>query len=558
MKKKQQQVSDKKLKVIPIGGLDHIGRNMTLFEYEGSIIIVDCGIMFPTAEMPGIDFIIPDFSYIRENISKVKALVVTHGHEDHIGGISYLLQEFDIPVYATKLTLGLIHNRLKERPPKSKVVTTEVAAGQTSVIGPFSIEYIQVSHSIVDGVALAITTPVGVVIHTGDFKIDHTPVDGRPTNLSKFAEYGEKGVLLLLSDSTNAGRPGYSKSEISLNEPLQNMFADAKGRLIVATFSTNINRIQQVLNAAQKYNRKVVVSGRAMLNNIEIAKKLGYLKFKDDLLVNVSELKVLQDKKIIVLCTGTQGEPMSALTRISKGTHHTFVGCAGDRFVITASVIPGNERPVGQVVNSLMKMGADVNYEETSEIHVSGHANQEELKVMISLVKPQFFMPIHGEHKHLRAHADLAASLNIKTSNIIVAENGCVLELTPYSFSQVDKLNIKTIYIDGQNIDDIDNSIIKDRVRMTNNGVLIMIVNISQGFLLTEPVIISRGFADGRDEKLLNYLRKEISGTVSRIMPNKPSHNEVKAAIKKNIKRNVFKYNRDDDRPVVEIIINEV
>jgi ribonuclease J len=422
---------------------------MTLFEYKNEIIIIDCGIMFPNEETPGIDFIIPDFSYIVQNKKKVKAILITHGHEDHIGAIPYLLKAVNAPIYGTKLTLGLIQNRLEEQPPATKPQLIEVQPRETKKLGVFSVEFIHVNHSIIGGIALAIQTDIGTIIHTGDFKIDFSPVDGEVLDIYKFAEYGEKGVLLLMSDSTNSTRHGFSKSESILVDKLTNIFSSANGRIIIATFASNIHRIQQVLDIAQRFNRKVAISGMSLLKNIEISKTLGYLNIKDDLIINIDHANSLPEKKLVVIGTGTQGEPMSALFRMATGSHRHFKAQKGDTIIITASIIPGNERLVTNIINSLMSLGANVYYDQNEDIHVSGHASSKELKLMIAMTKPKFFMPIHGEYRHLKAHAEIAETLKIKSARIKIASCGDVLELTQNSFKCTDSLPLSQIYVDG-------------------------------------------------------------------------------------------------------------
>jgi len=483
---------EESIKVIPIGGLGAIGRNMTLFEYKDEIIIVDCGIMFPDDEQPGIDFIIPDFSYVIKNKHKIKAIVITHGHEDHIGAVPFLLKEITAPIYATKLTIGLIQSRLIERQPKEPAVFHEVKPRDEVEIGKFKLGFIKVNHSIADGVAIAIQTEIGTIIHTGDFKIDFSPVDGEATDISRFAEYGEKGVLLLLSDSTNAERAGHTKTESLLINKLDSIFSGARGRVIVASFASNIHRIQQVLDVAQKYNRKVLISGLTMQKNIEIATSLGYLNYKEGLIVEKEEAKTLPYKKQIIIGTGTQGEPMSALSRMANGTHKMFTAEKGDTIIITASVIPGNEKMIRNVVNALMKLGAEVFHEQENDIHVSGHASEEELKLMLSVTKPKFFMPIHGEYKHMVAHAKIAEMLNIKSSKIIIAENGDILELNNKEFKRKSKIPITDIYVDGKDIGDVGSSVIKDRHIMSNEGVIFITIITSDGMLLHQPYKVSR------------------------------------------------------------------
>ncbi len=545
---------ESKMRIIPLGGLEGIGKNITLFEYEEEIIIVDCGIMFPTEEMPGIDYIIPDFSYIKKHRSKVKAILVTHGHEDHIGAISYLLNEISAPIYATRLTIGLIQSRLAELPPKKEPEFIEIQPRDRKQIGNFMVEFIKVNHSIIGGVGLAIKTDLGTVIHTGDFKIDFSPVDGDVTDIYRFADYGEKGVLLLMSDSTNAERKGFTKSESVLVDKLKEIFTRANGRIIVATFASNIHRIQQVMDVAQRYNRKVVISGMSMQKNVEIAHSLGFLKFRDDLIVDVAKVNSFPAKRLVVVGTGSQGEPMSALYRMAYGTHRHFAAQKGDTVVITASVIPGNERMVSKVVNSLMKMGADVYYDQDDEIHVSGHGSSKELKLMLSVTKPRFFMPIHGEYRHLKAHADIAESLNIKPTNILIAQNGDVLELTARSFKKIDKLEISHIYVDGKEIGDIESSVIKDRHVMSSDGILFVALVIAKGMLMRSPEVLSRGFVGNKEEKVLNLIKKEVNDRSKKLLSERKKHTEIIATLNKFIKNYVFKLTRRNPLIVVEIL----
>jgi ribonuclease J len=565
MKKRKPQRKDnrhpgnekeKKISIIPLGGLDAIGRNMTLFEYEDSIIIVDCGIMFPTSEMPGVDYIIPDFDYVVKNKHKIKGIVITHGHEDHIGAISFLLQKISAPIYGTRLTLGLIRSRLEERPPINKPEYIEIAPRETFQTGPFRIEFIRVNHSIVDSVALAIKTPVGTIIHTGDFKIDFSPVDAKVTDIYRLSEYGEQGVLLLLSDSTNAERPGYTGSETVLNDALAETFATAKGRVIVATFASNINRIQQVLDAASRYNRKVVVSGRSMQKNIEIARTLGYLSFKDNLIIELNEVKTVQDKRLVVLCTGTQGEPMSALSRMAAGTHKHFVCGPNDRVVITASVIPGNERLVSNVINALFKLGSDVFYEHDRDLHVSGHASQEELKLMLTMTKPKFFMPVHGEFKHLKAHANLAEGVGIRTQHIVLAQNGDVLSLSRNEFRKTGTVAVRNVFVDGTHIGDLDSDIIKERQIISTEGLLVITIVLGEGMLLVEPEILMKGFAADENDKIHQMIRREIDHKLDKSLRSGVNVQDLAFTIKKNLKSAIYRMSMRE--PAVEVQILEI
>jgi ribonuclease J len=516
---------------------------------------VDCGIMFPTEEMPGIDYIIPDFGYIRKNKSKVRAILVTHGHEDHIGAIPYLLQEVSAPVYATKLTIGLIQSRLEEIPPKNEPEFIEISPRDRKQIGRFGVEFIKVNHSIIGGVGLAITTEVGTVIHTGDFKIDFSPVDGDVTDIFRFADYGEKGVLLLMSDSTNAEREGFTKSESVLVDKLADIFSSANGRIIVATFASNIHRIQQVMDVAQRYNRKVVISGLTMQKNVEIANSLGYLNYRSDLILDVSKAGSLPNKKLVIIGTGSQGEPMSALYRMAYGTHRSFIAEKGDTVVITASVIPGNERMVTNVVNSLMKMGAEVYYDQDDDIHVSGHGSSKELKLMIAVTKPKFFMPIHGEFRHLKAHAEIAESLNIKPSRIILADNGDILELTAKSFKKIDSIELSQIYVDGKDIGDIESSVIKDRHMMSSDGIIVITIVVAEGMLMRQPDIVSRGFLGNKEEKVLDLIRKDINDRVKKMLKEKhTSNDDIVMSLQKGLKNYIFKLSRRNPLIVIEIL----
>ena len=548
-------MKEKKIRIIPIGGLHAIGGNMMAIEYDNEIIIIDCGITFPNGETPGIDFMIPDFGFILENKNKVKGIIITHGHEDHIGAIPFLLQKINVPVYATKLTLGLVTSRLAERPVNATTFI-EIEPRDVIHIGSFVIEFLRVNHSIIDGVGLAIKTPVGTIIHTGDYKIDYTPVDGNVADLHRFAEYGQQGVLLLISDSTNATKPGYTPSEIILKKKLLEIFAKSKGRIFVASFASNIHRIQQVLEASQKYNRKVVISGTTMQKNIEIATELGYLKYKKDLIVDAKDIGKYTHKKLVVLCTGSQGEPMSALSRMATGTHKHFRIGAGDTVVITASVIPGNERMVYSVINSLMQMGADVYYEQDEEIHVSGHGSQEELKLMITLTQPKYFLPVHGEYRHLKAHATLAESLNIKPQNIIVARNGDILELTQNRFEKKGNIPLSTVYVDGNYIGDITDDIIAERKTLASDGVIVISIVIGDGLLLYPPVITAKGFIGIKNDKFIQVLQKELSNTIEKQLLQDASSEHLSVAVKKLAKMIAHRFT--NNTPLIETIIQEI
>ena len=548
-------MKEKKIRIIPIGGLHAIGGNMLVIEYDNEMLIIDCGISFPNGETPGIDFMIPDFTYILENKHKVKGIIITHGHEDHIGAIPFFLQKINVPVYATKLTLGLVASRLAER-PVSQHTFIEIEPRDTIHIGPFIIEFLLVNHSIIDGVGLAIKTPLGIIIHTGDFKIDYSPVDGKVADLHRFAEYGQQDVLLLISDSTNATKPGYTPSEIILKKKLLEIFARSKGRIFVASFASNIHRIQQVLEASQKYNRKVVISGTTMQKNVEIATELGYLQYKKDLIIDAKDTGKYTHKKLVVLCTGSQGEPMSALHRMANGTHKHFRISAGDTVVITASVIPGNERMVYNVINSLMQLGALVYYEQDEDIHVSGHASQEELKLMITLTQPKYFLPVHGEYRHLKAHAALAESLNIKPKDIIVAENGDIIELTDKSFEKRGSIPLSTVYVDGNYIGDITDEVIAERKTLSSDGVIVISIVIGDGLLLYPPAIIAKGFIGLKNDKFLQVLQKELSATIEKHLAQNASSENLSVAVKKLVKMIAHRFT--NNTPLVETIIQEI
>jgi len=552
MKKKEQD----KVRILSLGGLGAVGGNMMVMEYRDEMMIIDCGIMFPSDDMPGVDLIIPDFSYVIKNRKKLKAIVVTHGHEDHIGAIPFLLQEINAPIYATKLTIGLIQSRLAERKPREEPVFIEIVPRDLVHIGSMAVEFIRVNHSIIDGVGLAIKTPVGIIIHSGDFKIDHSPVDGMVADLHRFGDYGQQGVQLLLSDSTNAERKGYTRSESVLRDKLVEIFSGCKGRIIVATFASNIHRIQQVLDAASRYNRKVVVTGMTMLKNIEIATQLGYLNYKEGLIIDTREMGKYTNKRMVVICTGTQGEPMSALSRMAGGTHKYFRIGAGDTVVITASVIPGNERMVNKIINSLLKMKADVHYEQDEDIHVSGHGSQEELKLLMSLTRPKYFMPIHGEYKHLRAHAKLAESLGIKSSHIVIGQTGDVVELTRKKFEKSDTLNLPMVYIDGSLQGDVTQDLIEERKTLSSDGVVIVTSAVSEGMMMSRPEVFTRGFVGQKGEKVIHLIQRDAEQQMNRMLADGASLKQVQAGLKKTVKNTIHKHTRRN--PVVEVTIVEI
>ncbi len=549
-----QEIKEK-MKVIPIGGLGAIGNHMMLFEYKDEILIVDAGIMFPDETTPGIDFLIPDFSYLRKNKNKVKGIIITHGHEDHIGAVPFLLQEVNVPIYATKITLGFIKSRLEERPPKEEPVFVEVSEREQYQIEGFLVEFIRVNHSIVDGVGLAIKTDIGTIIHTGDFKIDYSPLDGHVIDLARFAEYGENEVLLLMADSTNAVVEGYSRSESSLQKGLFDIFSSSNGRIVVASFASNIHRIQHVMDAAHRYNRKVTLSGITIQKNYEIAKELGYITARDGLVVDIKKAVNLPDKKQVVICTGSQGEPMSALSRMANGTHkHIRIG-KKDTVIIAASIIPGKDRTVNNVVNSLLRQGADVYYDQDN-IHASGHASAEELKLMISIVKPRFFMPVHGEYRHLKANADIAASLKIKSSRIVVAENGDILELSKRNFRKNGSIPLKSVFVDGNETGDIESNVIKERQIMSVDGVLFVNIAISDKLIMGAPSISFVGFAGSKNEKINDLIALSVEDIVSKLLLERKSEKEIIIELRKKLKNIVYKTTRRN--PIVEVSIMEI
>ncbi|HRS62821.1 MAG TPA: ribonuclease J [Spirochaetota bacterium] len=550
----KENYKDSTVKIIPLGGLGAIGKNIMLLEQGDDIIIIDCGIMFPRDEMPGIDYIIPDLSYVRRNKSKVKGIILTHGHEDHIGAISFLLQEVQAPIYATKLTIGLVRSRLEERPLRYEPRFVEVKPRQIEEIGPFTVEFIRVNHSIIGSVGLAIQTVAGTIIHSGDFKIDFSSVDGEVTDIYRFAHYGEQGVLLLMSDSTNSEKPGFTKSEAILMGRLFEIFSESKGRVIVASFASNIQRIQQVLDTAYKFNRKVVISGLTMQKNIEIAQSLGFLDIKSDLIIPIEKASEYPNKKIVIIGTGTQGEPMSALARMAFGTHRHFVVEKGDTVIITASVIPGNERMVTNIINSLMETGANVYYDKEEEIHVSGHGSSKELKLMISVTKPKFFMPVHGEFKHLKKHAEIAESLNIKSSRIVIAKNGDVLELSKKSFKKIDRIALSEMYVDGSEVGDVAGDVIKERHLMSTEGVIFITSVISQGMALNEPDIISKGFVSSENQKIHSMIKREIEDRIRRLLIERRKREEIESLLSSYIKNYIYKITKRNPLIIVNVI----
>jgi ribonuclease J len=556
MKKKKENV----LKIIPLGGLGEIGKNMTLFEFMNDIIIIDCGVAFPESDLPGIDLVIPDFSYLEKNREKIKGIIITHGHEDHIGALPFVLKQINIQVYATKLTKGLIRNKLKEHNIAEEVSITEINENDKIAIGCFEIEFIETNHSIAGSVGLAIKTPVGMIVHTSDFKVDYTPIVGRMIDLPKFAELGRKGVLLLLSDSTNAEREGYTMSEKTVGKTFEELFKDVTGRIIVATFATNIQRIQQIISAAKKYKRKVAITGRSMNNVVEVATELGYLDLPEGILFDINKIGSLPDEKVMILTTGSQGEPMSALSRMSSNDHKQISIKKGDMVVISSTPIPGNEKQVSGIINALLMQGANVIYESLYDVHVSGHACSEELKLMLGLVRPQFFMPVHGEYRHLKKHAQIANDLGIDQKNIFIMSNGQILELTDKTAKLKGKVTSGRIFVDGFGVGDVGNIVLRDRKHLSEDGLFVVVLTIDPeyGRIVSGPDIISRGFIYVKESDVLMDGAKSVvkdvvdSIHIDLIKDWGYTKNAIKSAL------DAYLYEKTKRKPMILPIIIEV
>lgn len=551
---------DSKLKIIPLGGLNEIGKNMTVFEYADDIFVVDCGIAFPDEDMPGVDLVLPDMTYLERNIEKVRGFVITHGHEDHIGALPYVLKKVNVPVYGTRLTLGLVENRLKEHGMLADVKLNRVKAGDVLKLGVFKIEFIHSNHSIADCVALAVNTPVGLVIHTGDFKIDTTPIDGDMIDLTRLGALGRRGVLLLMSDSTNVERPGYTMSESLVGETFEEIFKSCEKRIIVATFASNIHRIQQIINAAAKYGRKVAVSGRSMENIVEVAMLLGYMTVPEGTLISIDDIKRYRNNQIVIVTTGSQGEPMSALSRMAFSEHRQVEVTKDDLIILSASPIPGNEKTISRVINELFRLGAEVIYEALADVHVSGHACQEELKLMLSLIKPKFFMPVHGEYRHLHRHAELAGKVGIPHENIFISENGRVLELDANSAKLTSMVPSGKILIDGLGIGDVGNIVLRDRKHLSEDGLIVAVVSISSdsGEIVAGPDLISRGFVYVREaEALMEEARAIARQALDRSMSKgETDWSALKTAVRSSLSD--FLYEKTKRSPMILPVIMEV
>ncbi len=541
-----------RLKIIPLGGVSEIGKNMMAMEYGNDIIVIDAGLMFPEEEMLGIDLVIPDISYLLENRERVRGIIITHGHEDHTGALPYVLPQLNVPVYATKLTQGLISVKLKERRKLAEAKLKVIPFGGTVTLGKFRVEFFPVCHSIPDAVGLIISTPVGTIVHSGDFKVDYTPVSGKPTELSRLAQLGAQGVLLLLSDSTYAELPGYTPSEKVVGETLDHIMADAPGRVIVATFSSLISRVQQIIDAAAKHGRQVCVVGRSMNDTVQMALELGYLNAPPNILTRVEEIRRLPREKIVFIATGSQGEPTSALVRIANRDHRHVHILRGDTVVFSASPIPGNEALINRTVDALFKQGAQVLYSRVSAVHVHGHASQEELKLLINLVKPKFFMPIHGEYRHLTIHSQLAQSVGIPKQNIFVMEDGDILELSPLSAKKVGKVTAGNVYVDGLSVGDVGTVVLRDRRMLSRDGIVMVIiaVNRQNGKLVGRPDIVSRGFVDMREAKdMIEESRNLVARTLDHRRDRPADWGFISAKVRDVL--NKFYYDQTKRRPMV-------
>ncbi len=548
-----------KLKIIPLGGLDEIGKNMTVIEYGNEMIMVDCGMAFPDDDMPGVDLVINDISYVEKNRDKLKGIFLTHGHEDHIGGLPYFLREINVPVYGTRLTIGLVEHKLKEHNMMTKVKLVRVKAGDVFKIGNFfSVEFIRTNHSIADSTALAIKTPLGTVIHMGDFKIDTTPIVGEMIDLVRLGELGNEGVLALMSDSTNVERPGSAMSERTVGDKFDNIFRKCKKRIIVATFASNVHRVQQIIKAAVENGRKVAVSGRSMENIVELSILLGYMKVPEGVLINLDSINKYPPDKLVIITTGSQGEPMSALTRMAFSDHRKVEVTKDDLIIISATPIPGNEKSVSNVINELFKIGADVIYKALADVHVSGHACQEELKMILALTKPKFFIPVHGEHRHLMLHAALAEKMGVK--NTFILQNGSVLELNSKEAKVTGTVQAGKILVDGFGVGDVGNIVLRDRKLLAQDGLIVVVVTISQnsGEIVSGPDVISRGFVYVRESEDLMAKIRDIAS--ERIDACRTSNVSDWSTIKNSIRNSIYRYIYDTTNrsPMIMPIIMEV
>lgn len=560
-KKYRKPVNETPVRIAFLGGLNEVGKNMTLYEYKDEMFLVDCGLAFPDPDMLGVDLVIPDFSYVEKNADKIKGIIITHGHEDHIGGLAYLLKTVNVPVYGTKLTIGLIQGKLKEHGILSSAKLNEVAPGDVVNFNEFSVEMIHVNHSIPDAIALAIRCGAGTIIQTGDFKIDSTPIDGGMIDLSRFAQLGDEGVLALLSDSTNAERPGYTESERKVGESFDVLFRKAgKSRIIVATFASNIHRVQQIINVAASLGRKVAIMGRSLENVVNISAQLGYLNIPDNVLINADLINKYPADSLVIITTGSQGEPMSALSRMAFSDHRKVEICPNDYVIISATPIPGNEKTVGRVVNELLKLGAEVIYEKMYDVHVSGHACQEELKLIMGLVKPRYFIPVHGEQKHLRKHAMLAEGMGIPTENIFIADNGYVAEMTSSSIKSAAPVPAGRIFVDGYGVGDVGSVVLRDRKHLGQDGIIVVTASLDYetGQLIAGPEVVSRGFVYVKEaEELIAQARKIAEKSLENCYYSNISDiNAIKGKLRDAVSH--FVYEQTKRSPMILPIIMEV
>ncbi len=560
-KNQSENVIKPSIKIAFLGGLNEIGKNITLFECEGDMILLDCGMAFPDGDMLGVDLVIPDFTYIEKNSDKIKGIVLTHGHEDHIGGLPYLLSKVNIPIYGTSLTLGLVGNKLKEHSLFNEAILNVVEAGKKIKLGCMEVEFLHVNHSIPDAVAVAIHSPAGTIVHTGDFKIDFTPISGGMIDLSGFARLGDNGVLALLADSTNAERPGYTASEQKVSESFDKLFLQAKNnRIIIATFASNVNRVQQIVNCAYKFGRKVAFSGRSMINYMTVAQELGYLEIPQGVLIDIDRLNQFPPEQIVLVTTGSQGEPMSALSRMAYSDHRKVEVGVGDFIIISANPIPGNERTVGNVVDELLKRGCIVVYESMYEVHVSGHACQEELKILHCLVKPKYFIPVHGEQKHLRKHMDLALSLGMDKKNVFIGDVGSVIEIDEKQMKEAARVPAGKVFVDGLGVGDVGSIVLRDRKHLGQDGLIIVVASLDvyDGHVISGPDIVSRGFVYVRESEVLLDEVKKIALDVLEDCAQKNVHEW--GLIKNRIKDEVSKHISQKTRrsPMILPILMEV
>ena len=548
-----------KLKVIPLGGLGEIGKNCTIVEYKNEMIMIDCGLTFPDEDMLGVDIVIPDFTYVEENKDKLKGIFITHGHEDHIGAIAYLLKAVDTNVYCSKLTKGLLENKFKEHGLNSNRLKM-VNVNNTVKVGNLSAEFIRVSHSIPDSCAIAVKSPIGTILFTGDFKMDFTPIDGEPTDIQKLASLGRKGLLCLFSDSTNVEIEGSSMSEKEVGETFINLFGQAPGRIIVATFASNLHRVQQVIFAAEKYNKKVVLSGRSMINNVKIASSLGYLKIRNNTLIDMKNIKDYSDDQIVVLSTGTQGEPLSALTRMANNEHKQVHLNSSDTVILSSSAIPGNEMPINNTINNLTKIGCDIIYDSLAKVHASGHACQEEIKLMHQLTTPKYFIPAHGEPRQLKKHMEIAMDMGLNKENILVGQNGDVFEFTKKSARINGKVQAGNVLVDGSGIGDVGNIVLKDRKHLSEDGLLVVSLTIEKHTqrVLSNPEIVSRGFIYVKENQDLIENSKDIVMRTMKKCEKKDIHaiSQIKYQIREALKSYI--YNQTGRDPMILPVLTEV